>query len=140
MVETKQTVTDVTDSGVNEQGAAVEQHTKRINTETAADPRSTAVNIIWFVLGVIEVLLLLRFILKLTGANPNSGFVDFVYSLSGILSAPFDSIFGVTSASAGAVQSVFEPSIIVAAIVYALVAWGLVKLVTINRNRTETLA
>jgi hypothetical protein len=134
MADVKQTVTRTEDSGINENGAAVEQQTKQIHTETAADSSVVARNVIWFIVGVIEVLLLLRFILKLTGANPASGFVDFVYSLSGVLSAPFDSIFGVTAASAGSIQSVFEPSILVAAVIYALIGWGLVKLVTINRR------
>ncbi len=139
MADIKQTVTDTTNTGVNENGAAVEQQTKQIHTETAADPKTVAQNIVWFILGVIEVLLLLRFILKLTGANPASGFVDFVYGISGVLSAPFDSIFGVTTASAGSVQSVFEPSIIVAAIVYALVAWGIIKLMNLNHSRTTAV-
>jgi hypothetical protein len=136
MSDVKQTVTNTEDHGVNEDGAAVAQQTKQIHTETAADPQSVVRNVVWFLLGVIEVLLALRFVLKLAGANPANGFVDFVYSVSGVLSAPFDSIFGVTAAKAGAVvQSVFEPSILVAAVVYALLAWGIVKLLTITRNR-----
>lgn len=135
MSDVKQTVTNTEDHGVNENGAAVEQQTKQIHTETSADSKTVAQNIVWFVLGLIETLLLLRFILKLTGANPASGFVDFVYSVSGVLSAPFDNIFGVTSAAAGSVQSVFEPSILVAALVYALIAWGIVKLLTIDRSK-----
>lgn len=133
MSDIKQTTTKIEDRGVNENGAAVEQRTKQIHTEVAANPGTVARNIVWFILGVIETLLLLRFILKLTGANPSSGFVDFVYGVSGVLSAPFDTIFGVTTAKAGAVESVFEPSILVAAAVYALIAWGVVKLLTINR-------
>ncbi len=134
MADIKQTVTRTEDSGINENGAAVEQQTKQIHTETAADTSTVVRNVIWFIIGLIEVLLALRFVLKLTGANPSSGFVDFIYSVSGVLTAPFDSIFGVTSASAGSVQSVFEPSILVAAAIYALIGWGLVKLLTINRR------
>lgn len=135
MTDIKQTVTSTQDQGVNESGAAVEQRTKEIRTETATDGKTVARNVVWFILGVIEVLLLLRFILKLTGANPASGFVDFVYAVSGVLSAPFDNIFGVAATSAGSVQSVFEPSILVAAAVYALLAWGVVKLLTLNQQR-----
>ena len=134
MSDVKQTVTNIEDRGVNENGAAVEQQTKQIHTETAADSKTVAQNIVRFIFGFIETLLLLRFILKLTGANPASGFVDFVYSVSGVFTAPFDNIFGTTAAARGSVQSVFEPSIIVAAIVYALIAWGIVKLLTIDRS------
>jgi hypothetical protein len=34
----------------------------------------------WFVLGVIETLLLFRFVFKMIGANTFSGFTNFIYS------------------------------------------------------------
>jgi hypothetical protein len=72
--------------------------------------------------------------LRLTGANASSGFVDFIYTVSGVLSAPFDTIFGATAVEAGQTQSVFEPSILIAIAVYAIIAWGIVKLLYINRR------
>ncbi len=137
MTDIKQTITNTEDHGINENGANVEQQTKRIHTETSADSKSVAQNVVRFVLGIIVTLLLLRFVFKLTGANPASGFIDFIYSASGVLSAPFDTIFGVATTDAGAVQSVFEPSILVAAAVYTLIAWGIVKLLTINRSNPD---
>lgn len=134
MVDIKQTVTRTEDTGVDTTGAEVQQQTKRIQTEAAVDPKTTAQNAVWYVLGFIEILLGFRFVLKLLGANTASGFVDFVYSLTGILTAPFDSIFGVTKPLEGETNSVFEPSILVAAAVYALIAWGIVKLITINQK------
>ncbi len=134
MVDIKQTVTRTEDTGVDTTGAEVQQQTKRIQTEAATDPKVTAQNAVWYILGFIEILLGFRFVLKLLGANTASGFVDFVYSLTGILTAPFDSIFGVTKPLAGETSSVFEPSILVAAAVYALIAWGIVKLITINQK------
>ena len=53
--------------------------------------------------------------------------------MKGILTAPFDNIFGVTSATTGTVRSVFEPSILVAGVVYALIGWGIVKLLSLNK-------
>jgi len=48
-----------------------------------ADEESfTAGRIIYYILGIIEVLLTFRFIFKLLGANPNSGFVSLIYSIS----------------------------------------------------------
>lgn len=133
MAEFKETVTTKQDAGVDEGGAQVQQRSRHVDTTVAADSKTTAGNVVWYVLGFIEVLLAFRFILKLFGANPNSGFVDFVYSVSGVLTAPFDNIFGVSRTVTGDVRSVFEPSILVAAAVYALIAWGIVKLVNINR-------
>ena len=134
MTEFKETVTTSQDAGVDETGAQVQQKTRNIDRKVSADSTSTAANIVWYVLGIVEVFIGFRFVLKLLGANPSSGFVDFIYSITGILTAPFDNIFGVASTTTGTVRSVFEPSILVAAAVYALVGWGIVKLLSINRT------
>lgn len=137
MAEIKKTVTTSQDSGISETGAEVQQKTRKVNTDVAADSKTTASNIIWYILGLIEVLLAFRFALKLFGANPTSGFVSLVYSVTGILTLPFDKIFTVARPETGdVVRSVFEPSILVAAVVYALIAWGIVKLLTIDRPTT----
>jgi hypothetical protein len=132
MSEFKETVTTKQDQGIYENGAQVQQRTRTVDTEGSS--RTTAVNIIWYVVGLIGILLAFRFILKLLGANPSSGFVDFIYTVSGVLTAPFDNIFGVTSTTAGNVDSVFEPSILVAIAVYTLIGWGLTKLLTLNKR------
>ena len=137
MADVKQTVTRTEDSGVNPTGAAVQQQTKRIQTESAPDVKSTAQNVIWYILGFIEILIGLRFLLKLLGANPSSSFVDLIYNVTGVLTAPFDSIFGVAKTTTGQTHSVFEPSILVAALVYALIAWGIVKIITINHKPSD---
>lgn len=134
MAEFKETVTTSKDEGVDNTGAEVQQQTRKVNTEVTADAKSTSTNLVWYVVGLIEVLLAFRFTLKLFGANPTSGFVDFIYTITGVLTAPFDNIFGVTTPEAGDVESVFEPSILVAAVVYALIGWGIAKLINLNRN------
>ncbi len=134
MADIKQTVTRTKEQGIDTTGAEIQQQTKRVQTEAAVDSKTTAQNVIWYLLGLVEILLGFRFVLKLLGANPVSGFVNFVYNITGVLTAPFDSIFGVTSTTAGQTRSVFEPSILVAAAVYALIAWGIVKLITINQK------
>ncbi|HET8669225.1 MAG TPA: hypothetical protein VFM05_00985 [Candidatus Saccharimonadales bacterium] len=135
MSDIKQTVTRTEEEGVDNDGASVQQQTKRIQTETATDTKTVAENLVWYILGFIEILLGLRFVLKLFGANPDNPFVDLVYAISGVLTAPFDNIFNVATATAGEVRSVFEPSILVAMAIYALLAWGIVKLITINQKQ-----
>lgn len=80
--------------------------------------------VIWYILGVIEVLLVFRIVLKLLGANPLSGFANFIYSLSAPFAVPF---VGVLPASAVG-TSVIEWSTFLAMIVYLVLAYGLVKL------------
>src|ERR1035437_10801281 len=81
--------------------------------------------VIWYILGVIDLLLAFRMTLKALGANPSSGFASLVYALSNPLTLPFSGILGVTGTSQG---NFFEWSTIIAAVVYALIALGLVEL------------
>lgn len=133
MSEYKETVTKTQDAGVDESGRSVQQETRKVDTGTSADGQSVAANVVWFIVGTVAVLLGLRFVFKLFGASQSSGFVNALYGFTNILSAPFDSIFGVTRATEGQVDSVFEPSIIVAILVYALIGWGIVKLLNLNK-------
>lgn len=134
MAEFKETITTREDEGLDATGAHVQQHTREVDTKVSSDSTTTAGNVVWYIVGLISVLLAFRFVLKLLGANPNSGFVDFIYAITNVLTAPFDNIFGVTRATTNEVNSVFEPSILVAAAVYALIGWGIVKLLNVNRK------
>ena len=80
--------------------------------------------VIWYILGIIEILLIFRFVLKLLGANPASGFTQMIYSFSAPFAVPF---IGVTRASVSG-GSVFEWTTIIAMVVYAVVAWGITEL------------
>ncbi|MDB5176636.1 MAG: Membrane protein involved in colicin uptake [Candidatus Saccharibacteria bacterium] len=89
--------------------------------------------IIYFIFGVIIAFIAVRFILLLLGANQGNAFVDFVYGVSGLFVAPFYGIFNNTPAFGA---SIIDVSSIVAIIIYALISWGLVSLVTLgSRNR-----
>lgn len=87
---------------------------------------------VYYVLGFIEALLGFRLLFKLLGANPASGFASFIYTITGILVAPFSGIFGTVRSEGYALQAVFEPGTVVAMIVYALIAWGIVNLLRIR--------
>lgn len=88
--------------------------------------------LIWYILAVIEVLLGLRMTFKAIGANPFSGFVSLIYSITDILVAPFRGIIPSTVNG----NSVIEWSTIVAVVVYALIAWGIVSLIHLSRPVT----
>jgi uncharacterized protein YggT (Ycf19 family) len=68
---------------------------------------------------IVLVLLLLTFILQLFGANPNAGFVDWVYRSVERAMAPFRGIFESIQLSD---QSVLDISVLFAMIVYGIVA------------------
>lgn len=125
---------NVKETQVSQQGdtQVVREKTSSASTE---DTRSTLANGIWYVVGVLEVILAIRFVLKLFGANPSSGFVDFTYSLSGVFTAPFRGIFSTPTNEGDVTTGVFETSTLVALIVYGLVGWGLVKLITLQSKQ-----
>lgn len=97
----------------------------------------TARRIVYYIWGILEVLLAFRLMLKLFGANPNSGFVSFIYSITQVFLAPFTAIFSNTTTHGFETRAVLEPSTIIAMIVYALVAWGIVKLIIIISRRKK---
>jgi hypothetical protein len=94
-------------------------------------PTQTVANIIYFIGGLFEVALLFRLILKIASANPSSAFVSMVYGFTQILIMPFRGIFSSVVTTDTQVRSIFEPSTLVAMLVYATLAWGIVKLVAI---------
>ena len=87
--------------------------TETISSGYQSDTIDKTVQIIYYVTGAINVLLLLRLIFKAFGANPVSGIVALVYSLTGALLLPFRGIFNVAAAG----ESVIEPSILVAILI-----------------------
>ena len=100
-------------------------------TKSIATSSQTIEYLIYFFFGALEILLAFRLVLKLMGASIASGFVGLVYGLTGIFILPFEGIFRRGTAQGIETTSVLEPSTLVAIIVYAVLAWGIVKLVRI---------
>ncbi len=88
--------------------------------------------VVWYILGVIEVLLAFRVLLKLLGANPFSGFTHFIYALSNPFALPFAGVLGVTVTD----EVVLEWSTLIAMAVYAIVAYGIVSLLQLVKPTT----
>lgn len=104
-----------------------------VTERTAAPTSVVAQRVVWYITGVILALLALRLVLQLLGANEGNGFVDFIYSLSGVFARPF---FGMFSYEPSYGVSYFEVSTLVAMVIYALAGWGIAKLFTLGSNRT----
>lgn len=99
----------------------------------AASPRIRPLyrgtQVVWYILGIIEVLLAFRFVLKLFGANPAAGFTSLVYGVTQLFAAPFLNVFRVARVQG----SVFEWTTLLAMAVYWLVAWAIVKLFVMGK-------
>ncbi len=107
------------------------------NTVVATPAKSVATSsqtveyLIYFFFGALEILLAFRLVLKLAGASISSAFVGLIYGLTGVFILPFEGIFRRGFAQGVETTSVLEPSTLVALIVYAVLAWGIVKLIRI---------
>jgi len=131
MEEEKQT-TEVRETNTSNGGTEV--HRRTVTQQTPTSGVVIFQRVVWYITGAIIVLLLMRVILQLLGANDSAGFVSFVYSLSGMLAAPF---FGIFSYEPSYGKSYLEVSTIVAIIVYYIVGWGIANLATITRPHEE---
>jgi hypothetical protein len=103
----------------------------------SVSPTYRASQILYLLLGIVETLITIRVVLKLLAANSGVGFVRFAYGVSAPLLAPFQGIFPTPVSN----NSVLELSSLVAIAVYALVAWGIVRIVFIlGRQQVPTTA
>ena len=93
-----------------------------------------AIQAVWWIVGFIDTLIAIRFLLKLFGANP-APFVRFMYDVTWPFVAPFHGIFN--TAQEG--RSILEPESLVAMAIYALIGWGIVSLIRLmSRPRSTT--
>ena len=107
---------------------------EQVTRDVAAERRlrfALVTQIIWAILGLMEILLGLRFVLKLIAANPDSGFGAFIYGITKPFIAPFELLVG-TPTSGG---TILELTTLIAMAVYALLFWIVVRVVGIAANR-----
>ncbi len=97
---------------------------------SSTKPIYKGTQVVWYVLGVVQVLLAFRFTLRLMGANPEAGFTSFIYSITRPLTAPFSAVFPATSVE----TSTLEWSTLLAMIVYWLVAMGIVRIFFLGKS------
>ena len=108
--------------------------TEQVTQDVAAEGRMGLLrrtNIIWTVLSLLEISLGLRFLLKLIGANPKSGFAVFMYGITAPFLVPFKALVG-TPASGGVS---FETTTLIAMGVYALLFWIIVRVLRVLADR-----
>lgn len=95
------------------------------------------VGLINLVIGIAELFLGLRVLLKLFGANANNAFVQWVYDSSGVLLDPFRGIFPSKELAS---NSVVDFSALFAMLIYGLIGMLLVWVVSLlTPTETETV-
>jgi hypothetical protein len=99
-------------------------------TSPTTKPLYRGTQVVWYILGIIEILLAFRFVLKLLGANPDAGFTTFIYGTTYVFAAPFLNVFRMTYVSG----SVFEWTTLLAMAVYWIIALGVIKLLVMGKT------
>ena len=89
------------------------------------------IRIIWFFITLLALLIGLRIMLGLLGAN-YTGFVQFVYALTEPFVAPFRGIFNSPRVN----RSYFDTAAFVAMFVWPLIGWGITEVIRILDDRT----
>ena len=104
----------------HDQALNLEQKQQSIARANQNASVARVVNIVYLVFGALQLLLVVRILLQLTGANAGNGFADFIYSLS----SPFVALFSnlVQNPTFGN-NAVFEITTVFAMLFYAIVAW-----------------
>lgn len=95
--------------------------------------------VLYFLLGTLEVLLAFRFIFKLMGANQSGSFVQFIYRTSNVFIYPFEGIFRRAATQGIETNAVLEPATIVAAVVYAIFIWGVMAFLKVLLNKSQPI-
>jgi len=106
--------------------------TTRLQNDSCATtkPLYRGTQIVWYVLGLLEILLAFRFVLKLLGANPGAGFTSFIYGTTYLFAAPFLNVFRMTRVEG----SILEWTTLLAMLVYWIVALGIIKIFLIGKT------
>lgn len=106
---------------------------ERVEAEPVSGPVMAA-RVVSYLLGVLETILVIRFILALLGANRTNDFAQFIFNLSHPFVSPFFGLFGYTPTYGASHVELYT---LVAMAVYGLVAWGIIALIRLPRDEDE---
>ena len=85
---------------------------------------------VWYVISFLETPLFIRLVFLLLGANA-TGFTSIIYALTHPITALFQGIFPSPNTSSG----YFDVATVLAMVVLALIGWGIVSLIDINKRK-----
>lgn len=100
-------------------------------TSSSTKPLYRGTQVVYYILGIVEILLAFRFLLKLLGANAAAGFTSFVYGITYVFATPFLTVF---RSSQIVIGSIFEWTTLLAMIVYWIIAMGVINLFLMGKT------
>lgn len=133
-VEIEKEVTTSSNGPVSDQVSQTATTTQAPTDNETKDAQSDRGNAwIWYIVGIIDLALVLRGLFHLFGAR-SVGFADLLYSITGIFVAPFRGIFDNPKVEG----SYFDMAAIVAIIIYTLLGWIIVRLIDLATRPTDS--
>jgi len=111
----------------DEEAFRLHQEERRLGTARRSNTFTWIVNSIFWLAGMIEILLGMRFFLRLLGANRQNEFSQLINNLSAPFIAPFSTLF--ISPTSGNGDYIFDVNIVIAIAAYALLSYLAVSLV-----------
>ncbi|MBD2188454.1 YggT family protein [Pseudanabaena mucicola] len=111
----------------DEETFRLRQEENRLGTAQRSNTYRWIVNSIYWLGGIIEILLGLRFVLRLFGANMQNEFARLINNLSAPFIAPFSTLFVSPTSDAG--TNIFDVNIVIAIVAYALLSYLIISLV-----------
>lgn len=95
-------------------------------------PARRATEMIYLLFGIVDGLLVIRLLLKLLAANTDAPFAGFIYGVTNVFLVPFRGLLSTWVSG----RSVLELSVVMAIVIYALIAYALARLIAIALSRT----
>ncbi len=111
----------------DEEAFRLRQEEKRLRAARLNTPFIWILNTIFWLVGALEILLGIRFLLRLFAANPQNEFARLINNLSAPFIAPFSTLF--ISPTFGGGVYIFDVNIAIAIVAYALLSYLAASLV-----------
>ncbi len=111
----------------DEEAFRLRQEEKRLRTARLNTPFIWILNTIFWLVGTLEILLGIRFLLRLFGANPQNEFARLINNLSAPFIAPFSTLF--ISPTFGDGAYILDVNIAISVVAYALLSYLAASLV-----------
>ena len=111
----------------DEEAFQLRKEERRLGTARRSNIFTWIVNSIFWLAGMVEVLLGIRFFLRLLGANRENSFSQLINNLSTPFIAPFSTLFISPTSETG--YYIFDVNIVIAIVAYALLSYLAVSLV-----------
>jgi len=115
----------------DEETFRLRQEENRLGTAQRSNTYLWIVNSIYWLGGLLEILLGLSFVLRLFGANPQNEFARLINNLSAPFIAPFSTLFISPTSSEG--SNIFDVIAIIAYAILSYLVLSLVRFIFYNR-------